>query len=195
MVELRGLLQGANAEDARGTRALSARDFATAVNHFRAAVELAPDNPTLRHKFGTALSLVGDTKGALQQFREAVRLSPAFAQRITAWVCCSTRSGSRGRRLSTCPLLSAMGRTTSTRGCSWQTRLHGTDSSTARWRSIARHSSRQFTVRICGFGIGLVFARLGRYNEAREVLTEGARLHPEQSRFAEMVARVDAARR
>jgi len=50
-VELRGLLQGANAEEARGTRALSARDFSTAVTHFQAAVELAPDNPTLRHKF------------------------------------------------------------------------------------------------------------------------------------------------
>jgi len=45
------------------------------------------------------------------------------------------------------------------------------------------------------FGYGLAFARLGRYNEAREVLSEGARLHPEQSRFAEMVPRVDAARR
>ena len=45
------------------------------------------------------------------------------------------------------------------------------------------------------FGYGLAFARLGRYAEAREVLSEGARLYPEQSRFAEMVARVDAARR
>ena len=73
MVELRGLLAGPVAEEARGVRALDAGDFRTAASHFRTAVAQAPDNAALRHKLGTALSLAGDTVGAMQEFEEVVR--------------------------------------------------------------------------------------------------------------------------
>ena len=195
MVELRGLLRGANAEEARGTRALSARDFPAAVKYFRAAVDLAPENPTLRHKLGTALSLAGDTKGALQQFREAVRLSPAFAE---AHYSLGVLLDSLGQQGPAIEHLTAAVR----HGPNYiDARLQLADTlarngqlerSLAQYRQALEADSRSADAR---FGYGLAFARLGRYNEAREVLSEGARLHPEQTRFAEMVARVDAARR
>jgi tetratricopeptide (TPR) repeat protein len=195
MVELRGLLHGANAEEARGTRALSARDFSTAVTHFQAAVELAPDNPTLRHKFGTALSLAGDTKGALQQFKEAVRLSPAFAEAHYSLGVLLDSLGQQGAAIE--HLSAAVGH-----GPNYiEARLQLADAlarngqlerSLAQYRQAVDADPQSADAR---FGYGLAFARLGRYTEAREVLTEGARLHPEQSRFAEMVPRVDAARR
>ena len=87
------------------------------------------------HKFGTSLSLTGDTKGAL------------------------ARSGQLERSL-------------------------------AQYRQTLDADSQSADAR---FGYGLALARLRRFAEAREVLGEGARLYPEQSRFAEMVARVDAA--
>ncbi len=80
MIALRGLLHGAVNEEEQGVRALSSRDFASAVVHFRRAVELAPDNPALRHKLGTALSLSGDTRAAFEEFEETVRRSPRFSQ-------------------------------------------------------------------------------------------------------------------
>ena len=80
MVELRGLLHGAVAEENRGIRALNSGDFPAAAAHFRKGVELAPDNPSIRHKLGTALSLTGDTRGAVEQFEETVRRSPGFPQ-------------------------------------------------------------------------------------------------------------------
>ena len=195
MVELRGLLHGANAEETRGTRALSARDFATAVTHFREAVELAPDNPALRHKFGTALSLAGDTTGALQQFREAVRLSPAFAE---AHYSLGVLLDSLGQPREGIEHLSAAVR----HGPNYiEARLQLADAlarngqperSLAQYRKALDADPQSADAR---FGYGLALARLARYNEAREVLSEGARVHPEQSRFAEMVGRVDAARR
>ena len=195
MVALRGLLQGANAEEARGTRALNARDFATAVGHFRAAVKLMPDNPTLRHKLGTALSLVGDTKDALQQFKEAVRLSPEFAE---AHYSLGVLLDSLGQKGPAIEHLSAAVR----HGPNYlEARLQLADAlardgrlerSLTEYRQALDADARSADAR---FGYGLAFARLGRYREAREVLSEGARLHPEQSRFAEMVARVDAAQR
>ena len=39
----------------------------------------------------------------------------------------------------------------------------------------------------------MALARLQRYDEARTVLSEAAKLFPEQSRFSEMLAQVDAA--
>ena len=41
---------------------------------------MAPDSASLRHKLGTALSLMGDTGGAFDQFQETIRRSPDFAQ-------------------------------------------------------------------------------------------------------------------
>ena len=80
MNELRTLLRGAAAEEDGGRRAMNAGDYRSATSHYRAAIELAPDNPTLHLGLGTALSLGGDTAGAIEQFREALRLSPHFGQ-------------------------------------------------------------------------------------------------------------------
>jgi tetratricopeptide (TPR) repeat protein len=80
MVALRGLLHGAVNEEDQGVRALESGDFASAAVHFRKGLALEPDNPSLRHKLGTALSLSGDTRGALAEFQETIRRSPGYAQ-------------------------------------------------------------------------------------------------------------------
>ena len=195
MVELRGLLHGASGEEARGTRALSGRDFAAAVTHFRAAVELAPANPVLRHKLGTALSLAGDATGALQQFKEAVRLSPTFAE---AHYSLGLLLDSLGQPNAAIEQLSTAVRY----GPDYiEARLQLADllarsgqleRSLTQYRQALDADAQSADAR---FGYGLAFARLGRYDEAQSVLNEGARLFPEQSRFAEMAGRVDAARR
>ena len=66
--------------ETRGLRALQGRQLAAAENLFRRGLDLAPDNPALRHRLGTVLMMAGDPRGAVEQFEEAVRRSPDFAK-------------------------------------------------------------------------------------------------------------------
>jgi tetratricopeptide (TPR) repeat protein len=84
MAELRALLGGSAAEEARGIRAAEGGDYVTAVSHFRRGVELAPDSVSLRYNLARALSLTGDMAGAAAAFEETVRLAPKDADvRVT----------------------------------------------------------------------------------------------------------------
>jgi tetratricopeptide (TPR) repeat protein len=193
MVELRGLLHGAVAEENRGIRALDTGDFAAAAAHFRKGVELAPDNPALRHKFGTALSLVGDSRGAVEQFLETVRQSPGFAQ---AHYSLGVLLAANGRHQE------AIGRfTTAVRyepnyvearlqlaeafGRSGQL-----EQSLAQYRQVLTIDPRVADAR---FGYAMVLVSLRRYREASDALRDAAKLHPDQPRFAEAHARLPGA--
>jgi tetratricopeptide (TPR) repeat protein len=78
--ELDTILESPVAYEVRGANALDDRDFAAAARHFRKAIDLAPGEPALHHRLGTALYLSGDARGAANEFAEALRLSPAFAK-------------------------------------------------------------------------------------------------------------------
>jgi Tfp pilus assembly protein PilF len=64
----------------RAYEALRARDYETAIANFRAAVEAAPDRPSIRKDLAYACLKIGDNDLARDQFREAMRLDPADAQ-------------------------------------------------------------------------------------------------------------------
>jgi tetratricopeptide (TPR) repeat protein len=76
MAELRSLLEGSAAEEARGMRAAEGGDFTAAVAHFRKGIELAPDSISLRYNLARALSLTGDLAGAKAAFEETIRRAP-----------------------------------------------------------------------------------------------------------------------
>jgi tetratricopeptide (TPR) repeat protein len=80
MREVDGLLQSAEAYNVRGGRELDAQHWAAAAEYFRKGLELAPGDPSLRHRLGTALFQLGDPAGAEEQFREVIRRSPEFAK-------------------------------------------------------------------------------------------------------------------
>src|SRR4030095_9099239 len=80
MDELAGLLDSAIAYEYRGIRALDQQNGAAAGAYFRKGVELSPESASLRHRLGTALSITGDVRGAVEQFEEALRLSPGVAR-------------------------------------------------------------------------------------------------------------------
>jgi tetratricopeptide (TPR) repeat protein len=192
MVELRGLLRGAVAEETRGIRALDSGDFQAAASFFRKGVELAPDNPSLRHKLGTALSLTGDTRGAFEQFEETVRRSPSFSQAhysLGVLLAASARDPEAVTRFSTAiryepnyvearlQLAAALARTGQL------------DKSLAQYRQVLTVDPRVADAR---FGYAMALVGLQRYREARDSLAEGVRLHPDQSRFADALARVQS---
>ena len=120
--ELDTLLRSALAYEVSGADALDKADWDGAAENFRKGIALAPNEPSLHHKLGTALFLKGDAKGAVDQFEEALRLSPAFAKRTTAWASSWRRVASRRRRSITGWPPSRLSPATSRRAFSWRMR-------------------------------------------------------------------------
>lgn len=192
MSELRGLLRGPVAEENRGIRAMDGGDFKTAAEHFRRGLELAPDNPSIRHKLGTALGLLGDTNGAFEQFQETITRSPDFAQ----------------AHYSLGVLLAIKGRTSEAIDRFSTAVRYQPDYVEARLRlaELLRQSGRPEVAlsqyeRVmmidpraaeAQFGFAMALVQLKRYDEARRRLSDAAVLHPEQKEFSEALARLQA---
>ena len=79
MDRLADLLEGAQALAARGTEALNRGEWTKAVETFRHGVEIAPDDPLLRHRLATALFMAGRVDEAERQFVDVARQSPGYA--------------------------------------------------------------------------------------------------------------------
>ena len=193
MVELRGVLKGPVAEEARGVRALDAGDYRAAAGYFRTAVEQAPENAALRHKLGTALSLAGDTAGAVREFEEVLRRSPGFAQ---AHYSLGVMAAATGQLPQATEHLAAAVKSQpdyvdARLRLAEALRLGGQmERSLAQYEAVLSIDARVSDAR---FGYAATLATLGRLREARDAFSDGARLHPGDSRFAEAVTRVDSA--
>src|SRR5262249_30896589 len=74
--ELDTLLESAVAYEVRGAHALDESQWAEAAEYFRKGIEFAPNEPSLRHKLGTALAMMGDTQGAFEQFQQVAQRWP-----------------------------------------------------------------------------------------------------------------------
>jgi tetratricopeptide (TPR) repeat protein len=66
--------------ETRGLRAMESGQVKEAADLFRKGLELAPDDPGLLHRLGTALFMAGHPAGAVQQFERALQRSPEFAR-------------------------------------------------------------------------------------------------------------------
>jgi tetratricopeptide (TPR) repeat protein len=190
MAEVRGLLRTAGAEEERGMRALENRDYKSAADHFRQGLELAPDNPSLQHKLGTALWQMGDTRGAIDAFEQTLRRAPNYAE---AHYSLAVIAASNGRMTEATRHLTAAVKDepsyVEARLLLGQI-LGGTgqyDQAAAQYRKVMEIDPRVPDAR---FGYAGALVGLRRFDEARAVLTEGARLFPDQSRFAEALARL-----
>ena len=174
---------------ARSTAATST----AAAGHFRKGVELAPDNPSLRHKLGTALSLTGDTprrrraipgNGAAIAGLRAGPLQPRRAAGVERPTAGGHRTPLGRREVATglCRSAAAAGRGVAAGRPDGQ--------SLAQYREVLAIDPRVSDAR---FGYAATLAALGRLREARDAFSEGARLHPGETRFAEAAARVESA--
>ena len=79
MQELDAILESAVAYEVRGAQALDESNWVAAADYFRKGIALAPNEPSLRHKLGTALAMSGDPR-AVEQFEEVTRRWPKFAK-------------------------------------------------------------------------------------------------------------------
>lgn len=193
MQELTRLLQGTQAFELRGDRALDAGDWPGAVAAFREGVTKAPENASLRHKLGTALFLTGDARAAREQFEEAVRLEPDFA---IARYSLGVLEASNGRAKEAIVHLTAA---VDAQPDYVEARLALADA--LRGSGRVDDSLRQYDealrvdpgVAQARFGQAMALVRLGRYRDARDRLAEAAAANPGQPQFSHALARVLAA--
>jgi tetratricopeptide (TPR) repeat protein len=193
MQELSAVLQSAVAYENRGVRSLGSGEYAGAANYFRKGLELAPDSPSLRHELGTALSLTGDAQGAMEQFTETVRRSPEFAKgRYSLGVLLA----SRGRLPEAIEQFAAAVKI-EPNYVEAQLQLADALRRNGRPERALPHYQHVITldprVAEARFGYAMALVRLERYQTARDVLTEGMKLNPDQPAIAHALARLLAA--
>lgn len=193
MVELEGLLESPQAYETRGIQALDQEDWAAAAAYFRKGLELAPENPSLRHRLGTALFMMQDFRGARQHFEEVVRLSPDYPQ---AHFSLGVMLQADGRHAEAVERFSAALRS---RPSYAEARVRLANSLRRLWRpgDALRHYEQVLRLNPAGieerFGHAMALVQLGRFRDARDSLREGMAGHPDEPTFAHGLARVLAA--
>ena len=193
MLELDGLLESAVAYEVRGAKALDARDWTGAAGAFRKGIEIAPNEPSLHHKLGTALYLGGDPAGAAAEFEAALRLNPHFAK---AHYSLGIMYGSNGLADQAVEHLSAAVRDDP---AYVEARLRLADILRLSGRSAASLSHYQQAADAdprlaeASFGYALALVDLGRYREARDRFNDGMKRYPADAGFAHALVRLLAA--
>jgi tetratricopeptide (TPR) repeat protein len=190
MQEVDGLLETALAYEGRGLRSFETGQWAEAAAFFRKGVELEPENPSVRHKLGTALALMGDARGAEEQFQTVVRQSPAFAK---AHYSLGLLMESSGRRRGAIEEMS-LAVQHDPNYVEAHLRLAELLLSTGQARAALAHYERAISIDPRQprprYGYAMALVRLGRYRDARDWLNDAIRLLPDQPAFVHALARV-----
>ena len=193
MREIDGLLQSPQAYNLRGGAELDAGHWEAAAEQFRRGLELDPNEPSLRQRFGTALYQMGDKQGAAQQFEQVLRTTPDYARAHFSLGVVLNDAGQYPdaidhfrAALKSDPkyveahiqLAGALART----GHPGEAVVQYTEALDA-----------SPTNSDAAFGRAMAFVRLRRYADARDALTAGMKNHPDQPMFAHALARLMAA--
>ena len=193
MEEVESLVRSAASYELRGSRALARRDYAAATSRFREGLELQPDNPSLRHKLGTALALRGDRRASREQFEETVQRTPTYARAHYSLGVLLEEEGD---------LLQALARYTSAvrhdaNYAEARLRLAGIlrlsgrpDDAMAQYERVAQIDPAIFEA---PFGKAMVLVSQDRWPEAREELEDGMAQYPSAPAFPLALARLLAA--
>jgi tetratricopeptide (TPR) repeat protein len=193
MDRLADLLQGPQAFEVRGTEALNRGEWTKAVETFRQGVEVAPDNPLLRHRLGTALFMAGDVEDAERQFADTLRRSPGYAP---AHYSLAVLFESRGRDAEAVDRYAAAVKYQPTY-VQARLRLAGAlrrsgraNEALEQYKEILRLDPRLADAPI---EMAITLVRLKRYAEARERLMAGMQAFPDHPGFPRALARLLAA--
>jgi tetratricopeptide (TPR) repeat protein len=193
MRELENVLNSAVAYEVRGGKALDAHDWVGAAAHFRAGLALAPNEPSLHHKLGTALFMGGNASGAAEEFEAALRLSPTF---VKAHYSLGVLMGSSGRLDKAIEHLSAAVKQDPNY---IEARLRLADvlrgagrpaDAIAQYDQVTRLDPRNIDGPL---GSVMALVALERYAAARDRLTEAMKQYPNQPAFAHLLVRLLAA--
>jgi tetratricopeptide (TPR) repeat protein len=190
MQELDTLLQSGEAFNVRGGRELDAGNWAAAAEIFRQGLVLSPNDPSLRHRLGTALYQMGNASAALSEFERVINSSPTFAR---AHYSLGLILAERGQYREAADRFT----TALTHDPGYvQARVQLARAMARGGRpdealvEYARALEQSPTLADAALGYAFTLVRLKRYQEARDRFAEGMKTHPEQSMFAHAFARL-----
>jgi tetratricopeptide (TPR) repeat protein len=190
MEELDRLLQSPEAFNVRGGRELEAGNWAAAAENFRKGLQLAPNDPSLRHRLGTALAQMGDVRGAMTEFERVTATSPTFARAHYSYGVLLND----GRRYQ-----EAIDRFTSALEhepgyLPARLQLAGTLARSGRPQDALveyeRVLSQEPTQVDAAIGYAMTLIRLKRYREARDRLADSMKAHPRHATVRHALARL-----
>lgn len=193
MREIDGLLQSPEAFNVRGGAELEAGHWEAAAEQFRKGLELAPNEPSLRQRFGTALYQMGDKQGAAQQFEQVLRTTPDYARaHFSLGV---LLNDARQYPDAIDHFRAAL--KSDPRYVEARVQLAGTLARSGHpGEAIEQYAdalAADPTNTDAAFGRAMSFVRLRRYKDARDALADGMKNHPDQAMFAHALARLLAA--
>lgn len=193
MRELDALLESPEAYSLRGGAELEAGRWQAAVDQFRRGVELAPNEPSLRHRLGTALYQMGDPQAAAREFEEVLRRTPDYAR---AHFSLGVLLNDAHRYPEAIDHFRA----------ALKSEPHYVEAREQLAGALARsghpgEAVGEYTQALdadpnnfdAAFGRAMAFVRLKRYVDARDAFSAGMKSHPDQPMFAHALARLLAA--
>ena len=190
MDRLNALLNSALSYEVSGADAMDRGDFKAAETSFRKGVDVAPKEPSLHHKLGTALALQGDKNGAVQQFEEAIRLDPKFVKAHYSLAVIQADAGQTAAAVQhfTAALNAEPGYVEARLQLAHALRRSGQlEASLPHYAEIVKADSRLPEAR---FGYAAALIRLRKYAEARDYLTDAMRTYPNDLAFNNALARI-----
>ena len=193
MGEITDLLKTAVVYEIRGTQAMDDRKWTEAATLFREGLKVAPRDATLHQNLGTALYLAGDPQSAEAEFDEALRLLPGYAKALFSLGVLMEERGRDQEALDRFSKAVASDPTMVAARFSLADALRRSgklEPSIAEYVEIIKLDPSASQAR---FGRAMALVRLRRFAEARTVLEEAARTHPDQPGLAHALARVLAA--
>ena len=192
MLELDLMLESAVSYEVRGARALDEADWDAAAAYFRKGITLAPDEPSLRHKLGTALAMKNDP-AAVAEFQEVTRRWPKFAK---AHYSLGVILASSGRPREAIEHFSTAVKHEPAYS---EARLQLAETLRSAGRYADSLPQYEETIKLnprlaeARLGYGIALASLGHVDAARVQFADGARIFPERPGFGDALNRLAAA--
>ena len=193
MAEITDLLKTAVVYEIRGTQAMDDRKWADAAALFREGLKVAPRDATLHQNLGTALYLAGDSRAAEAEFEEAVRLLPGYAKALFSLGILMQERGRDQDAIDRFSRAVASDPAMVNARASLADALRRTGQLEASIAAYQEVIAMDPTASQARFGHAMALVRLHRYPEARVVLEDATRTHPEQPGLAHALARLLAA--
>ncbi|HUR34774.1 MAG TPA: tetratricopeptide repeat protein [Vicinamibacterales bacterium] len=193
MREIDVLLQSAEAYNIRGGAELAAGHWQAAASAFRQGLELAPDDPSLRHRLGTALYQMGDVPGAMAEFQRVLQTSPGYTQSSYSLGVLLSEAGRYPEAIE--HFSTALKRQPDYVEARIQLAdvLRRTGRPEQALAEYARVLAAAPTNTDAAFGQAMALIRIDRYAEARDRLAALLGAHPDQAMFSHALARLLAA--